>query len=70
MKIEIKRSRLVIEPESDQDRAFLEDTLDLKKDECTILFKRVDDVSVGFSKNDKYVLITPEKQNDDSRTAQ
>lgn len=56
MKIDIKRNSLIIIPENEQDRAFIEDTLGLKDDETTLEIKRVNDVSLGFHTEDRFVL--------------
>ena len=58
MKVEIKRKQLVVEPENEQDRAFIEDTLGLKTKDSTLVLKRVDSVKLGFAKPDEYVLIS------------
>lgn len=58
MKIDVKRDCLIIEPENDQDKAFIEDTLKLKNNGDTILLKRINDISLGFANLEKYVLKT------------
>lgn len=56
MKVEIKRESLLIIPESEQDRAFIEDTLGLSKTESKLEIERINDVSLGFQSDDKFVL--------------
>jgi hypothetical protein len=56
MKIDLKRDCLLIIPENDQDRAYIEDTLGLHTNSDYISAKRVDDVSLGFQKNDLFVI--------------
>ena len=40
MKLSITRTRLLVEPESEEDIAFIEDTLDLKKEGDYLKLKR------------------------------
>lgn len=56
MRIETRRDTMLIIPESDQDRAFIEDTLGMKGCESTISFSRLCDVAMGYHKPDSYVL--------------
>ena len=56
MKIEIKRDAILIVPESDQDRAFIEDSLGLSKNGQSIAFDRVDNVALGYAKTDEFCL--------------
>lgn len=56
MKLEIKRDILLIIPENEQDKAFIEDTLGISKNGETVGIKRVNDVSLGFQSDDKFVL--------------
>lgn len=56
MRLEIKRNHLLLVPENEQDRAFIEDTLGLTKNGETIGIKRVNDVALGFQSDDKFVL--------------
>lgn len=56
MRLELKRTSLIIVPETDQDRAFIEDTLSLKDEGAEIKLARVSDVSMGFKSTDAFVL--------------
>jgi len=56
MKLEIKRKTLLIIPENDQDISFIEDTLGVTKNGEKTSLERVNDVSLGFNHNDKFVL--------------
>lgn len=56
MRIETKRDAMIIVPESDQDRAFIEDTLGMKDCNAVISFSRLCDVAMGYHKADSYVL--------------
>ncbi len=56
MRIEIKRDALLIIPEDELDRAFIEDTLHLKAAGDALAFERVNDVALGYQKTDAYVL--------------
>ena len=56
MTIELKRNCLLIVPENDHDRAFIEDTLKLKNDKDSVILRRINNVSLGFAEGDKYVL--------------
>ncbi len=56
MRVEIHRTNLIIVPENDQDKAFIEDTLALKSNADGLTLKRVEDVQLGFNKKDSYVL--------------
>ncbi len=58
MKLDLKRDALLIIPESDADRAFIEDTLGLDTDGAHMVLTRVCDVALGYSKTDTYVLKT------------
>lgn len=55
MRIEIKRNCLVIIPECEQDTSFIEDTLNVKTGEELNIIK-VKDVSLGFTKDESFVL--------------
>lgn len=55
MRLEIKRSALLIVPESDQDNAYLEETLGIKTGE-EVKVAKVTDIKMGFSQNDSWVL--------------
>jgi hypothetical protein len=56
VRIELKRDALLIVPENDQDKAYIEDTLGLTCPGQTAEVTRVNDVSMGFSKPDSFVL--------------
>ena len=56
MKIDLKRDAILIIPESDQDRAFIEDTLKLTKSGDSVSVHRIDDVILGFAKPETFVL--------------
>lgn len=56
MKLEIKRDALLVIPENDQDRAFLEDTLQCAKPGDLLQLERVSNVTLGFAKDDEFVL--------------
>lgn len=56
MKLDLRREALLIIPENDQDRAFIEDTLGLKRSGARIALTRVPDVELGYVKGDRYVL--------------
>lgn len=58
MKLDLKRDALLIVPECDADRAYIEDTLGLKTDRATAVLRRVCDVALGYAKTDTYVLKT------------
>lgn len=55
MKFEIRRNKIVVSPENDQDVAFIEDTLGLKEDGASINLTRHED-------NGEVVLITAERK--------
>ena len=55
MRLEIKRSCLLVIPESDQDIAFIKESLGVKTGE-ELKITKVPDVLLGFVKNDQYVL--------------
>lgn len=56
MKLEIKRDAIIILPENPQDDSFIEDTLGLKQNGAKVEVERVNDVSMGYSQNDRFVL--------------
>jgi hypothetical protein len=56
VRIELKRNALLIVPESDADRAYIEDTLNLNEADQTAELVRVDDVTAGFHQHHSYVL--------------
>lgn len=53
MRVEIKKDHLIIVPESHQDNAFIEDTLKVEK---SILFEKINTITMGVIQNDQYVL--------------
>jgi hypothetical protein len=55
MKFEIRRNKIVVSPENDQDVAFIEDTLGLKENGASINLTRHED-------NGEVVLITAERK--------
>lgn len=55
MRLEIKKSAILVIPESDQDRAFLEDTMRLQQG-GVLPCARVNDVELGFQRSDRFVL--------------
>jgi hypothetical protein len=61
MKLDLRRECIVIIPESDQDVAFIEDSLGLKKNGDMIACQRVNEVAMGFVKNDLFVLRTTDR---------
>ncbi len=56
MRLELKRDALLIIPENDADRAYIEDTLKLQSDTDSLTLSRVADVAFGYTKSDAYVL--------------
>lgn len=56
MKLDLKRDALLIIPETEQDRAYVEDTLGMKTAGAQISLERVADVTLGYAKLDSYVL--------------
>jgi hypothetical protein len=56
MRLDLKRDGIVIVPENEQDRAYLEDTLHAKKSGTQIKASRVDDVALGYSKPESFVV--------------
>ncbi len=58
MRLDLKRDALLIIPESDADRAYIEDTLGLKGDSTKTVLQRIPDVTLGYTKTDTYVLKT------------
>lgn len=56
MKLEIKKDSIVVIPESEQDSAFLEDTMGFKQDGGKAEITRINDVSLGFHNKEKFVL--------------
>ncbi len=56
MRLELKRDALLIIPESDADRAYIEDTLKIRTDDDALTLGRVTDVAFGYNKTDSYVL--------------
>ena len=63
MQLRVDRHTLLIIPESEQDIAFLEDTLALREDGDTIKFERVDDPSDNWIKFriESYALFEEDK---------
>lgn len=55
MRIDIKRNCLLIIPETDQDNAYLEETLGIKTGE-EVKVSKITDVKMGFAQNDSWVL--------------
>ena len=60
MKLELKRDAILLLPEDDQDKAFIEDTLACKEN-GELAFKRVCDVSLDYAKKRKLCLNRKEK---------
>ncbi len=58
MRLDLKRDALLIVPESDADRAYIEDTLGLINEGSHIELARICDVTLGYAKTDTYVLKT------------
>jgi len=56
MRIELKRNSLIIVPETDQDKAFLEDSIGLKTDGDKVDIRRVAEVKMGFKNDGEFVL--------------
>lgn len=56
MKLEIKRDAILILPENEQDDSFIEDTLGLKQNGFKLEVERVNEVTMGYQKNDRFVL--------------
>ncbi len=56
MKLELKRNSLIIIPESDQDNAFIEDSLGLLQNGAKIEAEKVNDINLGFKSDSKFVL--------------
>ncbi len=63
MKLDLKRDALLIIPESDADRAYIEDTLGLDANGAHAVLTRVCDVALGYAKADLYVLKTTSPTN-------
>lgn len=51
MKLQINRDSISIIPETDQDKAFIEDTLSLKESGDKISLTRINEVGLGFGEN-------------------
>ena len=66
MKMVIERERIVILPENDQDKAYIEDTLGLKEEGETIPCKRV--ASMGLPRSIAYLEIKGGHEDDTKRT--
>ena len=58
MKLDLKRDAILIIPESEADRAYIEDTLGFKTDNAQCALKRICDIQLGFQKPETYVLKT------------
>jgi hypothetical protein len=56
MKLETKRGALIVSPENDADRAFIEDTLGATSNGGELSIVRVDDVALGFQKPESFCL--------------
>jgi hypothetical protein len=56
VKLEVKNRAIVIVPENDQDRAFIEDSLKLTKNGAAMNATRVEDVALGFTTPDSFVV--------------
>lgn len=63
MRIELRRDALLVITESDQDRAFIEDTLGIKNGGDSIPLIRINNVTSGFQQSDTYVLKAGPKTN-------
>jgi hypothetical protein len=48
MKFELERKRILIIPQTEEDEAYIEDTLGLTKAGDSILLKRINAYNVGF----------------------
>lgn len=64
MRLDLKRDSIVIVPESEQDRAYLEDTFGIKDENSEIRFKKISDVALGFQKPESFVLKGEPNKND------
>lgn len=56
MRLELKRDSILIIPETEVDRAFIEDSLNVKSNGDSLIAKRVENVSLGYQKSDEFVL--------------
>lgn len=56
MRIEVKKDGMIIVPESDIDKAFIEDSMELKNND-SVVFTRINDVGLGFENKENYVLV-------------
>jgi hypothetical protein len=65
MQLRIDRHTLLIVPESDQDIAFLEDTLKMREDGDVIKFERIDDETQNWIKFKLESFSQTIKDNDD-----
>jgi len=65
MKIVVERERIVILPENEQDKAYIEDTLGLKEEGEAIPCKRVTSrvASVGLPRSVAYLEVGGKKEN-------
>ena len=56
MKLEIRRDAIIILPESPQDDSFIEDTLGFKQNGAKLEVERINEVTMGYTQNDRFVL--------------
>jgi hypothetical protein len=56
MRIEVKRNAIIVIPENEQDRAFIEDSLSVKANGQRVQLERVDNVALGYAKTDEFCL--------------
>lgn len=61
MKLELRREGMVIIPENDQDKAYLEDTIGIKENGHKVEAERVCDVALGFESKLYVLKIAPKK---------
>lgn len=61
MKLDIKRHCIVLSPDDDKDRAFIEDTLGLTENGMHIKLERINNIEMGFGKVDTFALIAKGK---------
>lgn len=62
MRLDLRRDSMILIPESDQDRAYIEDTFGLRNDGDKMEFERVEEVAMGYKKSDQYVLKSVKKE--------
>lgn len=63
MRLELKRGHLLMIPEGDADKAYIEDTLRITEKSPRATIERIHDVKMGFADTDSFVLkLSPAKE--------